>query len=46
MRRRRTQQSGETEEQMSPKGTEASGDNWEKVGNSKPRGRGRGRPQD
>jgi len=45
MRRRRTQQSGETGGDEGTEGTEASGDNWEKVGNSKPRGRGRGRPR-
>lgn len=43
MRRRRTQQSGETGEADVTEGTEASGDNWEKVGNSNSRGRGRGR---
>lgn len=42
MRRRRPTQSGDGAEDGT-EGTEASGDNWEKVGNSNSRGRGRGR---
>tara|TARA_Y100000389_G_C17204428_1_gene385289 strand:+ start:172 stop:633 length:462 start_codon:yes stop_codon:yes gene_type:complete len=42
MRRRRTNQSGDDVEDGTEV-TEASSDNWEKVGNSNPRGRGRGR---
>lgn len=44
VRRRRNQTSSDGADETGAEAG-ASGDNWEKVGNSKPRGRGRGRPK-